>query len=275
MFNKIYASRSQTRAMALYEPIGDPYGGVAYGERNDPVTAAVVIGGGIISGGLAASGAKDAANIQAQAGATAQANVLAAGQQGAQQYLPYQGVGTNAISALNTNMPYLTSQFSNQDLNANLAPNYGFMLDVGQRANLMNSNATGGAVGGNAGTALNAFSQNYAQNAYQHAFSNYTANQTNLYNKLSGLTGIGEAGATGAANAMIGTGTNVANIGTGNANAQAAGQIAQGNVYGSAISNIGNLAYLSSLGKGGPSSVGADLGASAGSNIGAVGTPPP
>ena len=209
------------------------------------VAAATVIGAGIT-----ASGAKDAANIQAQAGAAAQANVLAAGQQGAQQYTPYQGVGTNAISALNTNMPYLTSQFSNQDLNANLAPNYGFMLDVGQRANLMNSNATSGANSGNAGTALNTFSQNYAQNAYQNAFSNYTANQTNLYNELSGLTQIGQAGATGAANAMIGTGTNIANITQGVGNAQAAGTIGAANAYGGAATNLANLAYLTNAGKG-------------------------
>ena len=209
-----------------------------------------VAGATVVGSYLQSQGAQNAANIQAQAGAAAQANVLAAGQQGAQQYLPYQGVGTNAISALNTNMPYLTSQFSNQDLNANLAPNYGFMLDVGQRTNLMNSNATGGAVGGNAGTALNAFSQNYAQNAYQNAFSNYTANQTNLYNKLSGLTGIGQAGSTGAANAMIGTGTNVANITQGVGNAQAAGTIGAANAYGGAATNLANLAYLTNAGKG-------------------------
>ena len=209
-----------------------------------------VAGAAVIGGAMQANAIKSAAQTQADQAANAQATVLAAGQQGAQQYLPYQGVGTNAISALNTNMPYLTSQFSNQDLNANLAPNYGFMLDVGQRTNLMNSNATGGAVGGNAGTALNAFSQNYAQNAYQNAFSNYTANQTNLYNKLSGLTGIGQAGSTGAANAMIGTGTNIANITQGVGNAQAAGTIGAANAYGGAATNLANLAYLTNAGKG-------------------------
>ena len=209
------------------------------------VAAATVIGAGIT-----ASGAKDAANIQAQAGATAQSQVLAAGQQGAQQYLPYQGVGTNAISALNTNMPYLTSQFSNQDLNAQLAPNYAFQLQQGQQANNAASNATGGMVGGNALQALNTFNQGYAQNAYQNAFNNYSSNQTNLYNKLSGLTQIGEAGATGAANAMIGTGTNIANITQGVGNAQAAGTIGAANAYGGAATNLANLAYLTNAGQG-------------------------
>ena len=220
-----------------------------------PWGAAAMAGAAVIGGAMQSSAIKSAAQTQADQAANAQATVLAAGQQGAQQYTPYQGVGTNAISALNTNMPYLTSQFSNQDLNAQLAPNYAFQLQQGQQANNAASNATGGMVGGNALQALNTFNQGYAQNAYQNAFNNYSSNQTNLYNKLLGLTGIGQAGATGAANAMIGTGTNVANIGTGAANAQAAGSIAQGNVAGNAISNIGNLAYLSTLGKGGPSGV--------------------
>ena len=40
---KIYLSRAQTRAMALEHPIGDPTGGAAYGEKNDPVSAVVSI----------------------------------------------------------------------------------------------------------------------------------------------------------------------------------------------------------------------------------------
>ena len=216
---------------------------------------AAVAGASLLSGAMQSSAIKSAAQTQADQAARSQQAVLAAGQQGAEQYAPYQDVGKTALSDLSSNMPYFQHQFSNQDLNNYLSPNYNFMLDVGQKANLMNSNATGGAVGGNAGTALNTFSTNYAQNAFQNAFANYTANQQNIYNRLYGTAGLGLQGATGAANAMIGTGTNVANIGTGAANAQAAGQIAQGNVAGSAISNLGNLAYLSSLGKGGPSGV--------------------
>ena len=166
-------------------------------------------------------------------------------------------------------MPYLTSQFSNKDLNANLAPNYQFMLNQGEGANAQAANVSGG--GSNVNRSNQVFTQNYAKNAYQNAFANYSSNQTNLYNKLSGLTQIGEAGATGAANAMIGTGTNIANITQGVGNAQAAGTIGAANAYGGAATNLANLAYLSSLGKGGTSSVGADLGASAGSNINAVG----
>ena len=58
MFNKVYLSRAQTRAMSIDYPIGDPFGGAAYGELRDPVTAAISAGGSILSGlvGGAANG---------------------------------------------------------------------------------------------------------------------------------------------------------------------------------------------------------------------------
>ena len=43
MNRKIYLSRAQTRAMAFDHPIGDAFGGAAYGEKNDPVSAGFAI----------------------------------------------------------------------------------------------------------------------------------------------------------------------------------------------------------------------------------------
>lgn len=43
-FQKTYMSRAITRAMAVDHPVGDPFGGAAYGERNDPISAAISIG---------------------------------------------------------------------------------------------------------------------------------------------------------------------------------------------------------------------------------------
>jgi len=250
MFNKVYASRSQTRSMGLHEPIGDPFGGVAYGERNDPVTAAVVVGSSLIGSSISASGARGAAQTQADAQARAQNQILETGQRAAGMYQPYQDIGQTGLNQLNTNMPYLTSQFSNRDLNAQLAPNYAFQLQQGQGATNAAANATGGMVSGNALRGLQDYTQNFASNAYQNAFNNYNANQTNLYNRLSGITDIGMRGTTGAANAMLGTGTNIANLSTGIGNSLAAGQIGAANAYGGAATNVGNLAFLSSLGQG-------------------------
>ena len=256
MLIKIYASRSQTRAMGLHDPIGDPFGGVAYGERNDPVTAALAIGGASLVGSvIQGNAAQKAAQTQADANARAQDQLLATGQQASQQYAPYTQLGQTGANALSQNIPYLTNQFNNQDLNAQLAPNYAFQLQQGQGATNAASNATGGMMGGNALKGLQDYTQNFAGNAYQNAFNNYQAQQTNIYNRLAGIAGIGMQGATGTANAQLGTGSNIAQLTQGIGQAQAAGQMGQANAYAGGVNNIGNYALLSSLGKGAPTPV--------------------
>jgi hypothetical protein len=207
------------------------------------ITAAVIGGAAVLGGAyMSAQGAQNAANTQANAALQQQGNLLAAGQQASQQFTPYANEGTTALANLASNNAYFNNQFSNADLNAQLAPNYAFMLGQGQQANLMASNATGG-VGGNAQKALQDYTQNYASNAYQNAFNNYQAQRTNIYNQNAGLAQLGLAGATGSANAQLGTATNVASLGIGAANAQAASQIAQGNIYGGAANTLGSMGY--------------------------------
>lgn len=56
MMQKTYLSREMTRAMALDHPIGDPTGGPAYGERNDPISAVISIGTMLYTGGAVMAG---------------------------------------------------------------------------------------------------------------------------------------------------------------------------------------------------------------------------
>jgi hypothetical protein len=214
------------------------------------VTAAVVGGGAVlnyVSGQNQAKAAREAAQLQADAAANAQRiqqeqfNLINE-QQRPQRELGYKGV--NQISEM---MPYLTKQFGPQDLQAGLAPNYDFMLSQGQGINAAKANQAGGMIGGNALQGLNQFTQDYAGNAYQNAFNNYQTGQTNIYNRLAGIAGIGQT-AQGAVNAA---GTNLANnlssLGVGSAAAQGAGTIGAANAYGNAASNIANNATLASL----------------------------
>ena len=216
-----------------------------------------IAGGTIIGGYLSSQGQQNAANTQANAAQAQQGNLLAAGQQASQQFTPYAGAGTTALSNLASNNAYFNKQFTNADLNANLAPNYAFMLNQGQGATIENANVGGG--GSNVNLANQQFTQNYASNAYQNALTNYMtqqqqgftqnqAQQTNIYNRLIGQAQLGLAGATGSANAQLGTATNVAQLGIGAANAQAASQIAQGNIYGGAANTLGNIAYMGAQG---------------------------
>ena len=201
-----------------------------------------IAGGTIIGGYLSSQGQQNAANTQANAAQAQQGNLLAAGQQASQQFTPYAGAGTTALSNLASNNAYFNKQFSNADLNANLAPNYAFMLNQGQGATIENANVGGG--GSNVNLANQQFTQNYAANAYQNAFANFQAQRGNINTMNMNQAQLGLAGATGSANAQLGTATNVAGLGIGSANASAASQIAQGNIYGGAANTLGNIAYM-------------------------------
>ena len=204
---------------------------------------AIAATGAIVGASMQSDATTSAAQTQADASRAQQQNLLAAGKQAAGEFSPYKDLGTMATANQIANNDYYNHQFNNNDLNSNLAPNYDWGLKTGQATNLMANNATGGAVGGNALTALNTYSQNYAQNAYQNAFNNYQTQRGNIAAQNNNLTGYGLAGATGSANAQIGTATNVAGLGMSAANATAASQIANGQTYGNLSNTLGSIGY--------------------------------
>ena len=232
------------------------------------ITAAVIGGTALLgSAYLSSQGAQSAAdaqanaqmsaaNTQANAALAQQQNLLAAGKQAASQFSPYSTTGQTYLNSLAQNNAYFNHQFDNTDLNANLAPNYSFILGQGQNATNQMSNATGGYNSGNAAKALQDYTQNYASNAYQNAFNNYNTQRGNISAIDLANANIGLAGATGSANAQLGTATNIANLGigaanataagiTGSAAANAAGTIGASNAYGGAINNLGGIGYSS------------------------------
>lgn len=205
------------------------------------VAGAIVVGS-VASGYMQGQAAKSAAQTQADAASRAQAAVLEAGQEASRKYEPYAAAGTTALSDLSVNRPYFQQQFGSADLNAAMAPGYDFRLRQGQRANLQAANATGGMVSGNTLRGLQDYTQNFASGEYANAFNQFQAQRTNIYNQLKGIADLGLTATTGQANAIIGTGTNVANISSGLGNAQAASQIAQGNAYANTAQGIANAA---------------------------------
>jgi len=211
------------------------------------VGLALSAGANLLGSAMSSGAASDAAATQAQAGLAAQQNLLNVGANIAPMYTPYMATGQKGLNNLNQliNSGYLTQQFGPQQLQSNLAPNYGWGLNQGQQANIQASNAAGG--GSNVNRANQMFTQNYAQNAYQNAFNNYNAQRTNIYNQNAGLAGLGQNAVTGAANAQLGIGTNISNITQGIGNAQAAGQIGSASALAGGISNLGNTASLYGL----------------------------
>lgn len=146
--------------------------------------------------------------------------------------------------------PSLTKSFTADDFQKD--PGYDFRMQEGQKALERSAAAKGGLMGGGFGKALSRYGQDYASNEYQNAYNRFTNDQTNRFNRLSSLSGLGQT-----ANAQLGqAGQNYANQAgqnmMGAANAQGAAGIASANAWGGAASNLGNLGmqygYLSALG---------------------------
>ena len=150
-------------------------------------------------------------------------------------------------------------------------PGYQFRIQQAQQAMQKSAAAKGGLLSGGTARDLNDYIQNQASNeygnVYNRAFNTYAQNyntfssdQTSKYNRLAALAGIGQQTAS-----QLGT--------LGQYNADASGQILQrsgdaqasginnaaaatasgyqnsGDIWGSTLSNLGNLAYLANLGQ--------------------------
>lgn len=259
---KIYMSRSQTKAMSAWEPIGDPTGGPAYGERNDPVTA--IVGGGIVTGLMGASASRSAASAQADAANNASAQSLQATREtnamqramydeNVQRQQPWIQQGQTSLSQLGGLMApggQLTKTFSPSDLTTD--PSYQWRLKQGTQ-NLNASAAARGMLGSGQNLKdITDYGQGAASQEYGAAFDRYNITQNNLFNRLSALSSLGQNAASGVGNngaqvansmsnnTMSGVGASN-NYLTSGANASAAGQIGQANALGNAFqSGIGN-----------------------------------
>jgi hypothetical protein len=245
MYKKVYLSRAQTKAMSAEYPIGDPTGGPAYGERNDPVTATIVGGTALVGGYMQSQAAGKAAD---QYSRTAQqgidynkqlyGDVLAQNQ----PYMDLGKKGTNLYGQL-ADSGYLTNQPSMDDL-TRLMPNYQFGLQQGMGQFNAQQNAAGGLIGGNAIQGAQQFAQGYAGNALTDAFNQYQANRTNVVSNVNALTGVGQNANQTVANMAGGTSGNVSNMLSSIGNAQAAGTMGQANAYANSLNSVSNYAML-------------------------------
>jgi len=253
--------------MSADYPIGDPTGGAAYGEFNDPVSAAISVGGSLIGGMMQADAASNAANMQAASAAEAQRQQRemfdiqnkqntagrGAGYQGFNQirsmlpgqYTQYDEQG-NAIGQA-TGQDYLTHQFNAQDFQNNLDPGYQFRLQQGQLANQAALNKGGGFIGGNVLQGLNDYNQGMASQEYANTFNRYQTQRGNIYNTLASIAGLGQT-AQGQQNQLA---QNFANtqtgLITGAGAAQAAGQVGAANAMSNALGNVGNTVAFSQM----------------------------
>lgn len=210
---------------------------------------AVAIGGSAVLGYMGSQNQAGAAERAAQL--QYQGTLEAARQQREmfdilnKQQAPYREAGYGALSKINTMLPQFTRTFTPADLKANLAPNYEFMRQQGLGATAQGANVA--SPGSNVDIAKTMFAENYAKGAYQDALTNWRNQQTDIFNRLSGIAGIGQTAQGQAQNLGSATSTNLANLATGGATALAGGQIGAANAQAAGLQGIGNAGLMYSM----------------------------
>ncbi len=113
-------------------------------------------------------------------------------------------------------------------------------LDLGTKA-LQNQAARTGSINSGAQLkALDRFATDYTGGQAAGSQARYVGQQQQQYGNLAGVAGIGQGATNTGATTGANTASTIGGLITGQGNATAASQIAQGNTIGSAISGIGN-----------------------------------
>ena len=201
--------------------------------------------GSITGANKQAKAAQQAANTQAAATREATQIQKDMYDQTRTDLMPYADAGRDSLAQLMGQMGpngYFNQTYTGQDIYND--PSYQFRLQQGQDAIQSGAAARGGLLSGATLKALQGYGQDMASQEYQNAYNRFNADQTNQYNRLSNLVGVGQNAAAQQGNAGAQTAQAVANNTMAGANAQAAGQIAAGNRTANnfgALLGVGNM----------------------------------
>ncbi len=208
------------------------------------VAAAVIAGGAAIAGGAMASSASNkAAKTQAESADRASQIQQQNFEQTRQDLAPYKQAGDTSLSQLMGQMTpdgYFNQTYTGQDIYSD--PSYQFRLQQGQDAIQSSAAAQGGLLSGATLKALQNYGQESASQEYGNAYNRFNADQTNRYNRLSNLVGVGGNAAAQTGNAGAQTAQAVANNTMAGANSIAAGQVANANNWSNTANNLGSMA---------------------------------
>jgi hypothetical protein len=208
---------------------------------------AIGAGAGLLGAKMTGDAAKDAAAMQVAGGDRALAQQMRMYEMQREDLAPYREQGYSALQDIAGMKPLFTAQFGPEQMAQYLDPSMEFRRRLGEQTTARMLNVGGGAISGNTLRGLEQFGQDFASTEYGNAFNRFQNERTNIYNTLANIAGMGQQ----AVNTGVQAGQNLAaqqtGIITGQAGAQAAGQVGQANAYSGALGNIGNMAFLSSL----------------------------
>ena len=221
------------------------------------VAAAVIAGGAAIAGGaMASSASKKAAKTQAASADRASEIQQANFEQTREDLMPYKQAGDTSLKQLMGQMGsngYFNQSYEGDKFNFQADPSYKFRQQQGFDGIQSQAAAQGGLLSGATLKALNDYNSNLASQEYGNAFNRwqstdnnnyerFNADQTNRYNRLSNLVGVGQNAAAQVGNAGAQTSQAIANNTMAGANSIAAGQVGSANAWSNTANDLGSMA---------------------------------
>jgi curli biogenesis system outer membrane secretion channel CsgG len=190
--------------------------------------AAAIVGSTVVSGVIQSNAAKKAAGQQS---AAAQLGIDEQRRQfDALQVLmkPYVGTGTTALGQQAALIGVSGPEAQQAAISAlQQGPEFNALVRQGEESILQNAAATGGLRGGNVQGALAQFRPQVLSSLIEQQ-----------YNRLGGLSSMGQNAAVGVGNAGMQTGTNISNLLAQQGAAQAGGTLAAGQAWGNTIGSL-------------------------------------
>jgi hypothetical protein len=199
---------------------------------------------GMVGGAAVQAGAAGKASKAQQAAARRGQDLAGQSyQQARQDWQPYATAGSQGLNMLMAGIGDgrtgdLTRRFSMDDFTKD--PGYDFRMGEGTKAVEGGAAARGGLLSGAAAKALTRYSQGFASNEYGNAYNRYNQDQSNRYNRLLGITGIGQNATNNMGVATSRYGDQMVGLNSAAGNAESAGIIGQGNAMSGMIGGIGN-----------------------------------
>jgi hypothetical protein len=197
------------------------------------MVATAIVGSAVVGAGASVMGAK----AQAKATKDASAQQMAMYQQTRADLSPYNQSGQQANAMLSGRLNSLTQPIVMDEATLRNTPGYQFNLNQGLKSTQNSAAARGLGVSGAAMKGAAGYATGLADSTYQNQFNNANTNQTNAYNRLMGVTQLGEnaAAQTGAYGTQ--TAQSIGNNTIQGGNATAAGYLGAANALNNGVNS--------------------------------------
>ncbi len=137
----------------------------------------------------------------------------------------------------------LTRDFTQEDINTDPVYQSGLQFGLDEGTKGINARALqgGGYDSGATLKALTRYGNDYGSTKANESFNRFQTQNTNLYNRLAGISGTGQTATNNVSNAVQNYGNTSANLSADAGNARAAGIVSQGNSWAGALGDLSGI----------------------------------